>query len=325
MLTVQKFGGSSLADRERLRHVAELCLARRREEQELVLVVSAMGDTTDILTDKAREVSRRPSLRELDALMTTGEQQTAALLVMAMEELGLKAVSLTGWQAGILTDCKYGDSDIRLIAPSRISEELSRGRIPVITGFQGICGRGDVTSLGRGGSDTTAAALAAALDADRCEIYTDVDGIYTADPRRVPEAVRLDAIDFRDMLALAKAGSRVLHPKSVELAMANGIELYLLSSFSEGEGTAVRFLNTGSRPRFAGITGDPDAGSVCTAGTGADAAALSEMVLCLAERNIPVLSGTLAENCVKIFVAPQQQQEALELLHRRFVLKQRRA
>lgn len=323
MLIVQKFGGSSLADRERLRHVAELCLARRREERELVLVVSAMGDTTDVLTDKAREVSPSPSPRELDALMTTGEQQAAALLVMAMEELGLQAVSLTGWQAGILTDGRYGDGEIRLIAPGRIGEELSRGRIPVVTGFQGICGSGDVTSLGRGGSDTTAAALAAALDADRCEIYTDVDGIYTADPRRVPEAVKLDAIDFRDMLALTKAGSKVLHPKSVELAMAKGIELVLLSSFCEGTGTAVTFLSQNRRPRFAGLTGDPERGSVCVAGPGADAGALSAMVLCLAEKKIPVQSGSLAENCVEIFVAPRQQQEAMDLLHREFILRQR--
>lgn len=320
MLIVQKFGGSSLADGERLRHVAELCLARRREEQELVLVVSAMGDTTDRLNDKAREVSPRPPLRELDALMTTGEQQAAALLVMTMEELGIRAVSLTGWQAGILTDCSYGDSDIKLIAPGRIGEELSRGRIPVVTGFQGICGRGDVTSLGRGGSDTTAVALAASLEADRCEIYTDVDGIYTADPRVIPEAIKLDAIDFRDMLALAKAGSQVLHSKSVELAMANNVELRLLSSFEEGSGTAVTYLNNSRRPRFAGVTGNSESGRVCLAGTGADAAAMSDAVLCLAENNIPVLSGILAENCVIVEVAPQQQREAMKHIHRKFIL-----
>ena len=181
-----------------MRHVAQLCLKRRQMEQELVVVVSAMGGTTDILNTRAKEMSERPPLREMDALMTTGEQQCAALLVMTMEQLGLHAVSLTGWQAGILTDCSYGDGEIKLIAPARIEEELSRGRIPVVTGFQGICGRGDVTTLGRGGSDTTAVALAAALEADACEIYTDVDGIYTADPRLIKSARLLDKIDFRE-------------------------------------------------------------------------------------------------------------------------------
>ena len=184
MLIVQKFGGSSLKDFERLRRVAERCLDRRRREEELVVVVSAMGDTTDSLSRRAQEVSAAPPKRELDALVTTGEQQAAALLVMAMQELGLEAVSLTGWQAGVLTDGQYGAGEIRLVAPGRIRAELSRGRVPVVTGFQGICARGDVTSLGRGGSDTTAVALAAALEADGCEIYTDVDGVYTADPRR---------------------------------------------------------------------------------------------------------------------------------------------
>ena len=160
MLIVQKFGGSSLADAQRLRHVARLCLERRQMEQELVIVVSAMGDTTDILSSKALELSQCPPLREMDALMTTGEQQCAALLVMSLEELGLKAVSLTGWQAGILTDCAYGGSDIKFIAPGRIEEELSLGRIPVVTGFQGICPKGDITTLGRGGSDTSAVAIA---------------------------------------------------------------------------------------------------------------------------------------------------------------------
>ena len=198
MLIVQKFGGSSLADLGRLRHVARMCLERRRGAE----VVSAMGGETDVLTDRAHAFASSPAPRELDALVTTGEQQAAALLVLAMEELGLEAVSLTGWQAGILTDCRYGEAEIRLIAPGRLREELSRGRVPVVTGFQGVCRRGDVTSLGRGGSDTTAVALAAALEAECCEIYSDVDGVYTADPRLLPEARRLERVDFRDMLLL---------------------------------------------------------------------------------------------------------------------------
>ena len=319
MLIVQKYGGSSLADPERLRRVAERCLARR-EGCELVVVVSAMGGETDSLTDRAHAVSNRPSARELDALVTTGEQQAAALLVMTMEELGLPAVSLTGWQAGILTDCAYGDGEIRLIAPGRIREELARGRVPVVTGFQGVCARGDVTSLGRGGSDTTAVALAAALEADACEICTDVDGVYTADPRVLPEARRLPAIDVRDMLALARAGAKVLHPRCVELALANNVPLRILSSFSEGEGTAVRRLSGAVRPPFAGITGERETGRICVAGRAADASALSKAALLLAEAGIALPGCELTDGGIALTVSPGDWLEAMRLLHRELVL-----
>ena len=321
MLIVQKFGGSSLADRERLRHVAQLCLKRRQRDQELV-VVSAMGDTTDILSGRARELSADPPARELDALVTTGEQQTAALLVMAMEELGLPAVSLTGWQAGILTDDNFGDGQIRVVAPNRLRAELSRGRLPVVTGFQGVCVQGDITSLGRGGSDTTAVALATALEADECEIYTDVDGVYTADPRRVPEARRLERIDSRDMLALATAGAKVLHPKSVELAMAGNVPLRLLSSFTEGEGTRVCRLPESKRPRLAGITGQAAQGRITLAGKGADAGTLSAAVLGLARQGVAVKEGSLLDNAVSLTVAPDAWQQAIETLHRELVLSE---
>ena len=323
MLIVQKFGGSSLADGERLRHVAQLCLERRQREQELVVVVSAMGDTTDILNTRAMEISGRPPLREMDALMTTGEQQCAALLVMSMEELGLHAVSLTGWQAGILTDCRHGDGEIRLIAPARIEEELSRGRLPVVTGFQGICGRGDVTTLGRGGSDTTAVALAAALEADACEIYSDVDGIYTADPRLLPEAKLLECIDFRDMLALSKAGSKVLHHKSVELAMANNVELILLNYFKDGPGTRVAMLKDSQRPDFAGITGRKETGRISVGGKKADAGSMSRAVLLLSELGIEVKSGSLGENIFTLEVEEKDFMPSMELLHRELVLERK--
>ena len=320
MLIVQKFGGSSLADLGRLRHVARMCLERRRGGEELVVVVSAMGGETDLLTDRAHAFAARPAARELDALVTTGEQQAAALLVLAMEELGLEAVSLTGWQAGILTDCRYGDAEIRLIAPGRVREELSRGRVPVVTGFQGVCRRGDVTSLGRGGSDTTAVALAAALEAECCEIYTDVDGVYTADPRLLPEARPQERIDFRDMLALARAGAQVLHPRSVELAMANNVDLRLLSSFEEGAGSRICRLPEDRRPRFVGITGDRKAGELTLAGRGADAAALSEAALLLAAEGIEVLEGVLGENRITLKLRPEQAETALRLLHEKLVL-----
>lgn len=321
MLLVQKFGGSSLADPARLRHVAELC-RKSRARAELAVVVSAMGGTTDALTGRARELSKEPSARELDALVTTGEQQAAALLVMAMEELGLNAVSLTGWQAGILTDAHYGGGDIRLVAPARVRSELGRGRIPVVTGFQGVCAAGDVTSLGRGGSDTTAVALAAALEADGCEIYSDVDGVFTADPRLLPEARRLPVIDARDMLALSRAGAKVLHARSAELALVNGVPLRLLSSFAEGEGTAVKLLPEAARPRFAGITGRGETGRIALVGKGADAAALSQAVLLLGRQGIELRDGGVAENTLSLTVAPEDHAAAMALLHLEMVLAQ---
>ena len=314
MLIVQKFGGSSLKDPERLRHVAQL-VRRERERAELVVVVSAMGDTTDSLTDRAREMNDRPSPRELDALVTTGEQQAAALLVMTMEQLGLPAVSLTGWQAGIFTDTHFGDGEIRVIEPRRIRRELSLGFVPVVTGFQGVCAAGDITSLGRGGSDTTAVALAAELEADGCDIYTDVDGIYTADPRAIPEARLLPEIDTRDMLALSKAGSRVLHAKSVELALAGNVPLRLLSSFREGTGTTVKLLPESRRPRLAGITGRAETGKISLAGKGADASALSEAVLLLSKAGIAVTDGTLGENVMTLTVKKEDHPKAMQILH----------
>ena len=319
MLIVQKFGGSSLRDPERLRHVAEL-VRKAHETAELVVVVSAMGGTTDSLTGRAREMNETPPPRELDALVTTGEQQAAALLVMTMERLGLPAVSLTGWQAGILTDTNYGDGEIRVIEPGRIRRELSRGRVPVVTGFQGVCAAGDVTSLGRGGSDTTAVALAAALEADACDIYTDVKGIYTADPRVIPEARLLPEIDTRDMLALSRAGSKVLHAKSVELALANDVPLRLLSSFEEGPGSTVKLLPEAKRPTLAGLTGRAETGRITLAGRGADAAALSEAVLLLSKAGVAVLGGALGENAMTLTVKKEDHPAAMQLLHRGMIL-----
>ena len=319
MLIVQKFGGSSLKDPERLRHVAQL-VCRAHEKAELAVVVSAMGGTTDSLTDRAREVNREPPPRELDALVTTGEQQAAALLVMTMEQLGLPAVSLTGWQAGILTDANFGDGEIRVVDPRRIRLELSRGWVPVVTGFQGVCAAGDVTSLGRGGSDTTAVALAAALEADACDIYTDVMGIYTADPRLLPEARLLPVIDTRDMLALSRAGSKVLHAKSVELALADNVPLRLLSSFEEGPGSTVKLLPEAQRPRLAGITGRAETGRISLAGRGADAAALSEAVLLLARAGIGVRDAGLGENVMTLTVNKEDHLKAMQILHGEMIL-----
>lgn len=320
MLVVQKFGGSSVADAQRLRHAARICLGQRRRECDLIVVVSAMADSTDRLLELAGEINPNPNPRELDALLSTGEQQSAALLAMTLQSMGAKAESLTGWQAGIITESRHKDADIDLIAEQRLRELLSRGIIPVVCGFQGIDLKGDICCLGRGGSDTTAVALSAALGADRCEIYTDVDGIYTADPRRIKDARKLESIDFRDMLALAEAGSQVLHPKSVEIAMLNKLEMWVLSSFQNSAGSRVGFLPRDKRPGLAGIT--RKAQTLSLAGKGANAAALSAAVLTLAEAGISVLDGSIEQG--RICIKPEEEKvtQAMELLHRRLILEE---
>lgn len=322
MLIVEKFGGSSLADIERLRRAAEICRQARCREHDVVVVVSAMGDTTDSLDDMARKISPRPSRRELDALMSTGEQQSAALMAIMLESLGIKAQSFTGWQAGILTEDKHGDGEIRLVAPGKIQAALSRGYVPVVTGFQGFSSQGEITTLGRGGSDTSAVALAAALEADSCRIYTDVDGIYTADPRLIGSAVKLERIDFRDMLSLSRNGSQVLHPKSVELAMANGIDIELLPAFQDGEGSRVCRMKDSERPVYAGVTRSAAEGEVSLAGKGAEASALSAMVILLSRAGIPVTGGRLSDCSATVKVAPAQLEQAMALIHDEILLAQ---
>ena len=239
MLMIQKYGGSSLADRERIFRAAQRVEACRQEGHRVVVVVSAQGDTTDELIARAAQVTERAADREMDAYMATGEQQSAALMAMALQSLGCPAVSLTGWQVGLLTDGTYANARVLGLRSDRLRRELDSGRIPVVTGFQGIDHRGDITTLGRGGSDTTAVALAAFLKADRCRIYTDVDGVYDRDPRKHPDAVRLERVDYDTMLAMARGGARVLHDRCVELAKAFGVTIEVLSSFRDGGGTLV--------------------------------------------------------------------------------------
>lgn len=240
MLIVQKFGGSSVATAERIKRVADRVWQTRQEGNDVVVVVSAMGDTTDELIALARQVTEDPSGREMDQLLATGEQVSIALLTMALHELGAQAISLTGPQAGITTDGVYGKAAITGVATERIRAELAAGKVVVVAGFQGLAPNGDVTTLGRGGSDTTAVALAAALKADLCEIYTDVDGVYTADPRVVPEASKLPVISHDEMLELASLGAVVLHPRAVELAKLYGVPLVVRSSFNDNPGTLVK-------------------------------------------------------------------------------------
>ena len=239
-LIVQKFGGSSVANTERILHVAELITNTYKRGNDVVVVLSAQGDTTDDLLEKAYEINPSASAREMDMLLATGEQQSIALMAMAIDALGYPAVSLTGWQVGLETNSNYGVARIKRVSGTRIREELDRRRIVLVAGFQGINKFGDQTTLGRGGSDTTAVALAVALKADLCQIYTDVDGVYTADPRKVPNARKMDEITFDEMLELASLGAQVLHNRSVEMAKRYNMNLEVLSSFTGEPGTIVK-------------------------------------------------------------------------------------
>ncbi len=239
-LIVQKYGGSSVADAESIKRVAARIAATKRSGQQVVVVVSAMGDTTDELIDLANQVSPMPNGRELDMLLTAGERISMALLAMAISNLGLEARSFTGSQAGIITTSTHGRARVIDVTPSRIQEALAEGAIAIVAGFQGVAqDTKDITTLGRGGSDTTAVALAAALDADVCEIYTDVDGVFSADPRIVPSARKLKSVTYEEMLELAASGAKVLHLRCVEYARRFNLPIHVRSSFSNLEGTWV--------------------------------------------------------------------------------------
>ncbi len=238
-LIVQKYGGSSVADAGRIRRVARRIADAKDRENQVVAVVSAMGDTTDHLRDLARQVSSDPDARELDLLLSTGETVSVTLVAMALREIGCQAISLTGGQAGIHTTSAFNRAHILRVDPQRIHRELDSGRIVIVAGFQGISEDLDVTTLGRGASDTTAVALAAALKAVRCEIYTDVEGVYTADPRIVPEARKLKDIHYEEMLELASLGARVMHNRSVELGAVYNIPILVSSSFTHAPGTLI--------------------------------------------------------------------------------------
>ena len=239
MLIVQKYGGTSLMDADRIRTAAQRAADAAKAGDQVVVVVSAQGKTTDQLVTNAREIAGRPSDREMDAYLASGEQMSAGLMAMMLQSLGQKAISLTGWQAGLLTDDVYGNARVVGLCNDRVRQELDRGNIVVVTGFQGINRSGDITTLGRGGSDTTAVALAAFLQADLCKIYTDVDGVYDKDPRKFPDAVKFPQISYQAMLELARGGAQVLHDRSVELAMQYRVKVQVLSSFRSGPGTMV--------------------------------------------------------------------------------------
>lgn len=265
-LIVQKFGGSSVRDTQRLLNVAGIISKAYDAGNELVVVVSAQGDTTDELIEKASEITTKPSKREMDMLLSTGEQVSASLLAMALNEQGYPAVSLTGWQAGFLTDANHTNSRIRRISKERIENELDKKRIVIVTGFQGINRYDDITTLGRGGSDTSAVALAAALSAARCQIYTDVDGVYTADPRLVKTAAKLDEITYDEMLELATLGAQVLHNRSVELAKKYNVELEVLSSLENKPGTIVKEVVKMEKLMITGVAKDDHVARIAVVG-----------------------------------------------------------
>lgn len=265
-LIVQKYGGTSVRDAERVMNVARRITDTYKAGNDVVVAVSAQGDTTDDLIAKANEINEKASKREMDMLLSSGEQISIALLAMAIEKLGFPVVSLTGWQAGFKTDSHYSSARIKTIDTERIRTELDRRRIVVVAGFQGLNKYDDITTLGRGGSDTSAVALAAALNADLCEIYTDVDGVFTADPRFVKNAYKLEDISYDEMLELASLGANVLHNRSVEMAKKYNVKLCVRSSLNNNEGTYVKEVEQVEKMLVRGVTRDNDCARIALCG-----------------------------------------------------------
>jgi aspartate kinase len=263
---VQKFGGSSVADAERIRRVAGIIAETYSDNHDVVVVLSAQGDTTDDLIEKAAEINPHPSKREMDVLLSTGEQISIALMAMELERIGLPVISLTGWQIGMQTNSDYGNARIKKVTAERIRNELDKRRIVIVAGFQGINKFGDITTLGRGGSDTTAVAIAAAMNADLCQIYTDVEGVYTCDPRKVPGAQKLEEITYDEMLELASLGAQVLHNRSVEMAKRYGVKLEVLSSFVRKPGTKVKEVTKVEQAKISGIAKDTNVARIALIG-----------------------------------------------------------
>ncbi len=266
MLVVKKFGGSSVADKERIFNVAKRCIEEYEKGNQVVVVLSAMGKTTDGLIAKALEINPNPPKRELDMLLATGEQVSVALMAMAMNSLGVSAVSLNAAQVAMHTTSAYGMAKLKRIDTERIRHELEARKIVIVTGFQGVNKYEDLTTLGRGGSDTTAVALAAALHADACEIYTDVDGVYTADPHIVPNARKLPEVSYDEMLEFASLGAKVLHNRSVEMAKRYGVQLVVLSSLTRAEGTVVKEETKLERMLVSGVAADKNVARISVIG-----------------------------------------------------------
>ncbi len=318
-IIVQKFGGSSVADAKKVMNVANRVVDTYKEGNSVVVVVSAQGDTTDDLIEKAHEINDNPSKREMDMLLSSGEQISIALLAMAIEKIGIPVISLTGWQAGFQTNSNSGDARIKTINTERILSEIDKKKIVIVAGFQGIDRFDDITTLGRGGSDTSAVAIAAAIHADKCEIYTDVDGVYTADPRICKNAKKLDEITYDEMLELASLGANVLHNRSVEMAKKYNVKLEVKSSFEKLPGTIVKEAVAVEKMLIRGVTRDNDIARISIIGL-EDTPGIAFRVfsiLASANINVDVILQSIGHNNKKdisFTVTKNNLQKALDLL-----------
>ena len=318
-LIVQKFGGTSVANTERLKNVADIITKTYEKGNDVVVVVSAQGDTTDEFIEKARQVNPNPSKREMDMLLTAGEQISASLLAMTIEEMGYPVISLLGWQAGFFTSANNGSARIERVDPARIKRELDQKRIVIVTGFQGVNRYQDMTTLGRGGSDASAVAIAASMHADLCQIYTDVEGVFTADPRKIKDARKLDVISYDEMLELATLGAQVLNNRSVEMAKKYGVELEVLSSLTRKPGTIVREANKMEEMLISGIAKDNEVARVSIIGV-PDRPGLAFKIftkLAAKEINVDIILQSIGRNNTKdiSFTIPESQlDETMEIL-----------
>ncbi|GAA4654000.1 aspartate kinase [Anaerocolumna aminovalerica] len=321
MLIVKKFGGTSVADKEKIFNVARRCVEDYKNGNEVVVVLSAMGKQTDLLLAQAREINPNASKREVDMLLTTGEQISVSLMAMAMNSLGVPAISLNAFQVAMHTTSVYGSARIKRIDVDRIHSELANNKIVIVTGFQGINSFGDYTTLGRGGSDTTAVAIAAALNADACEIYTDVDGVFTADPRLVPNAKKLNEITYDEMLELSSLGAGVLHNRSVEMAKKYGVQLVVRSSLNNSEGTVVKEEIKMEKMLVSGVAADKNTARIAVIGLEDQPGVAFKLFNHLARHNINVdiILQSVGRNGTKdisFTVAEDSVEEAVEILER---------
>lgn len=316
MLVVQKFGGSSVANADRVRNVANIIADTYRADNDVVVVVSAQGDTTDDLIEKAAEINPRASKREMDMLLTAGEQMSASLLAMALQSMGLPVISLLGWQIGLKTDSNHSNARIKKIDNERLNLELSKRNIVILAGFQGINKYDDITTLGRGGSDTTAVAIAATLKADLCQIFTDVDGVYTADPRKVKGAQKLDTITYDEMLELATLGAQVLHNRSVEMAKKYSVNLEVCSSLERKPGTKVMEVAGMEKMLIRGVAKDDNVARVTIVGV-ADTPGVAYKIfadLSAAKINVDIILQSIGRDGSKdiVFTVSADQKDDVE-------------
>lgn len=323
MLVVKKFGGTSVANKERIFNVANRCIEDYKKGNDVVIVLSAMGKYTDELIEKAKDINPNPPKREMDMLFTIGEQMSVALMAMAMDKLGVPSVSLNAFQVSMHTTSVYGNARLKRIDSERIRNELEQRKIVIVTGFQGIDKYDNYTTLGRGGSDTTAVALAAALNADSCEIFTDVEGVYTADPRKVKSAKKLDVISYDEMLELATLGAGVLHNRSVEMAKKYGVKLVVRSSLNTSEGTVVKEVGNMEKMLVSGVAADTDTTRVSLIGLKDEPGVAFRLFNHLARHNINIdmilqSIGREGTKDITFTLAEANAQEAVEIVERHF-------